>query len=144
MIIDRLDRSPLLRSDVNTTGMLYDHNTGQETPGKILKLWGDLRQKVGVIALKKKQGMKFETRAATDLYDQIRAAADELGILIYPHNGKGAGQVVAYGDDEKKGTLADVELTVVAQAIEDGSLLQFYGYGQGADQQDKAGGKAGT
>lgn len=138
MVIDRLDRAPLLRSDVSTNGMVYDQATGKETPGAILKLWAQLRQKVGVVELKQKQGMKFKTRAATDLYDKVRAAADELGILIYPHEGKSEGKVV------DSGTLADVQLYVIAQAIEDGSMLQLYGYGQGADTQDKAGGKAGT
>jgi hypothetical protein len=123
---------------VNKNGMLYDQTTGQEKPGAILRLWGELRSKVGVVELKKKNGMKFETRASTDLIDKLSQAANDLGVLIYPAGGNGKGIVV------EDGTMADVELTVVAQAIEDGSCLEFYGYGQGADTQDKAGGKAGT
>lgn len=141
MIVETLARAPLLRSDVDTNGMISTPDgEGNYTrrPGKILELWAALRKQVGNIELKQKPGMKFKTRAATDLYDKIRAAADDLNILIYPHEGRAEGKVV------DSGTLADVELTVVAQAIEDGSLLQFYGYGQGADTQDKAGGKAGT
>jgi hypothetical protein len=91
-----------------------------------------------VVELKKKNGMKFETRASTDLMDKLAAACNEHGVLVYPTRGNGKGTVV------EDGTLADVELVIVAQAIEDGSRLEFYGYGQGADNQDKAGGKAGT
>lgn len=138
MLIDRLDRAPLLKDDVNTNGLLYDSNTGHETPGAILKLWAEVRRRVGVIEAKRKQGMKFDTRASTDLMDKLSAACDDLGVLVYPSEGRGKGLVV------EDGTLADVELYVTVQAIEDGSMLQLYGYGQGADSQDKAGGKAGT
>lgn len=119
-------------------GMIYDTTTGRETPGLILAKWYNLRQAVGNIELKQKTGMKFKTRASTDLYDKIRAAADTEGILIYPSNGVSEGKVV------DSGTLADVELTIICQAVADGSYIELYGYGQGADTQDKAGGKAGT
>ncbi len=119
-------------------GMLYDPETGRHTPGKILQLWAAVRAQVGVIEAKRKQGMKFDTRASTDLMDKLSQACNDHGVLLYPARGNGRGLVV------EDGTLADVELTVVAQAIEDGSRLEFYGYGQGADNQDKAGGKAGT
>jgi hypothetical protein len=137
MIIECLERAPLLRSDVDFNGMVRDAD-GNYKPGRILELWVQLRKRVGVVALKKKNGMKFETRAATDTYDQVREAADELGILIYPHEGKGEGKVV------DSGTLCDVTLNIICQAIEDGSCISIFGYGQGADTQDKAGGKAGT
>jgi hypothetical protein len=121
-----------------SNGMLYDPVTGHEKPGAILKLWDAVRKQVGVVELKKKNGMKFETRASTDLMDKLSQALNDHGVLVYPTSGSGKGLVV------EDGTLADVELTIVAQAIEDGSRLEFYGYGQGADTQDKAGGKAGT
>jgi hypothetical protein len=119
-------------------GMLYDVTNGGTKPGAILKLWAAVRAQVGVIEAKRKQGMKFDTRASTDLMDKLSQACNDHGVLLYPARGSGKGLVV------ENGTLADVELTVVAQAIEDGSRLEFYGYGQGADSQDKAGGKAGT
>lgn len=138
MIIETLDRAPLLRSDVNRNGMLYKEGSEVLMPGAILKKWLEIRKAVGNIELKQKQGMKFKTRAAVDMYDKVRIAADEQGVLIYPHEGKGEGKVV------ESGTLCDVELTIIAQAVEDGSCLQIWGFGQGADTQDKAGGKAGT
>lgn len=121
-----------------SNGMIYDPNTGRETPGAILQLWAKVRAAVGVVELKKKNGMKFETRASTDLMDKLAAACAEHGVLVYP--GRGTGKSVLADN----GTMADVELVVVAQAIEDGSRIEFFGYGQGADTQDKAGGKAGT
>ncbi len=136
MLIETVDRAPYVKDDMNTDGMIYDEKGFH--PGAILKKWFELRQLVGNVALKQKPGMKFKTRAATDTYDQIRAAADELGILIYPAEGKGSLQVV------DNGTLCGVELTIYAQAVEDGSTLAIYGFGLGADSQDKAGGKAGT
>ncbi len=119
-------------------GMLYDTVKGETRPGKILELWAKVRAQVGVVEAKRKQGMKFDTRASTDLMDKLSQACNDHGVLVYPTRGNSKGIVV------EDGTLADVELTVVAQAIEDGSRLEFYGYGQGADNQDKAGGKAGT
>lgn len=119
-------------------GMIYDTVTGKETPGLILRKWFNIRQAVGNIELKQKTGMKFKTRASTDLYDKIRVAADTEQVLIYSASGESEGKVV------DSGTLADVELTIICQAVEDGSYIELYGYGQGADTQDKAGGKAGT
>lgn len=108
------------------------------TPGKILGLWLALRKRVGVLEAKKKDGVRFKVRDSNELVDQIRDHANELGILIYPAQVEAKGQVV------EDGTQADVTILVVAQAVEDGSKLGLMGYGQGADQQDKAGGKAGT
>ena len=142
MVIKDLGRAPLLKDTVNRNGMIYDQATGQERPGDILKLWVDLRQLVGNIALAQKAGMKFATRAATETYDKVREAADHLGVLIYPHEGTGKGQIIE--GERNPGTMADVELTIIAQAISDGSCIAIFGYGQGADTQDKAGGKAGT
>lgn len=121
-----------------SNGMIYDPTTGKDAPGAILGLWLQLRKQVGNVALKQKPGMKFKTRAATDTYDQVRAAADELGILIYPTEAKGEGKVI------DSGTLCDVTLNIVCQAVSDGSSIVIAGYGLGADTQDKAGGKAGT
>ena len=50
-------------------GMLYDGD--KVVPGKILALWVELRKRVGIVELKKKNGMKFETRASTDLMDKL-------------------------------------------------------------------------
>lgn len=111
---------------------------GTYGPGTILQKWASIRSAVGIVEAKRKPGMKFDTRASTDLMDKLTAACNDHGVLVYPASGAGKGTVV------EEGTFADVELTIVAQAIEDGSALQFYGYGQGADNQDKAGGKAGT
>lgn len=118
-------------------GMLYGPN-GEEKPGAILGLWLELRKKVGVVEAKKKEGVKFKVRSAEDLIDKIRATANKLGILIYPRTVTGKGHVV------EDGTLAEQTVQVHAQAVEDGSILAFEGFGLGADNQDKAGGKAGT
>lgn len=117
-------------------GML--HTAEGEKPGDILKLWLELRKAVGTVEAKKKDGVKFKVRSAEDLIDKIRAKSNELGILIYPRASNGKGHVV------EDGTLAEQVLTVHAQAVSDGSILAFEGFGLGADNQDKAGGKAGT
>lgn len=111
---------------------------GEYVPGAILGLWLELRKHVGVVAAKKKEGVKFKVRSAEDLIDKIREKANKLGILIYPARASGKGHVV------EDGTLAEQELVVQVQAVEDGSILRFAGFGLGADTQDKAGGKAGT
>jgi hypothetical protein len=119
--------------------MIEDDN-GVRKPGAILKLWHELRARVGVLEAKTKQGVKFKVRYAEELYDKVAQAANDLGILVYPCplGSLGKGHVV------DSGTLAEVSLHVVCQAIEDGSRMSIWGFGLGADNQDKAGGKAGT
>jgi ERF superfamily len=111
---------------------------GSSKPGEILALWAELRKAVGTVEAKKKEGVKFKVRSAEDLIDKVRGKANELGILIYPHTVSGKGHVV------EDGTLAELNMVVAAQAVSDGSILTFEGFGLGADNQDKAGGKAGT
>lgn len=122
---------------------MYDGmiRVGDESkPGAILKLWGALRSSVGLLEAKTKDKVRFKVRSADELYDKLNAAANDLGILIYPCPALSSGR----GHAVDGGTMAEVGLHVVAQAIEDGSRLSFWGFGLGADQQDKAGGKAGT
>jgi hypothetical protein len=122
-----------------SNGMIWDRESNTEKPGAILKAWADVREAVGVVEQKRKPGMKFDTRASTDLIDKLNVACNKAGVLVYPSRGTATGGLLDTG-----GTSANIELVVVAQAIEDGSRLEFYGYGQGVDNQDKAGGKAGT
>jgi hypothetical protein len=138
VVIETTDRAPYQRVDEMYDGMI--DIDGQRKPGAILKLWHDLRGLVGVLEAKTKQGVKFKVRSAEDLYDKVAKAANHLGILIYPvpEGSSGKGHIV------DSGTLAEVSLHVVCQAIEDGSRLSLWGFGLGADNQDKAGGKAGT
>jgi hypothetical protein len=70
--------------------------------------------------------------------DKIRPIANELGLLIYPCRAEGKGHVV------DNGTLAEVTLTIRVQDAETGDYIEVAGFGLGADNQDKAGGKAGT
>lgn len=104
----------------------------------IYSLLAQLRREAGVLKAKKKEGVKFKVRSAEDLNDKIRGKAIELGILIYPVHAFGKGYPV------EDGTLAEVNLTLRIQAISDGSYIDVCGFGLGADNQDKAGGKAGT
>lgn len=130
-----------------------------QAPGAILGLWLELRKRTGVLAAKKKKAAdgekvpRFAIRSAEELIDKIREHANDLGILIYPGPPMGAqgsmmpmssAGTTGRGHVVEDGTLAEVTLTVIAQAIEDGSRLAFGGFGLGADNQDKAGGKAGT
>lgn len=108
-------------------------------PGRILQQWRELVARTDSLPRKKKEGVRFLVRSAEDLIDKLRELSNSLGIIIYPGvatNGKGA---VIDG-----GTMADVNMVLIAQSVEDGSMLAFGGYGQGADSQDKAGGKAMT
>lgn len=107
-------------------------------PGAVLRLLGELRQKVGTLKAKKKEGVKFKVRSLDELVDKVRQPALDLGLLIYPVAATGQGHVV------EDGTLAECNLTVRIQAVEDGSYLDVAGFGLGADSQDKAGGKAGS
>ena len=113
-------------------------------PGAILGLWHQLVARTDSLPQREKADgrggkLKFKVRDATELIDKLRALTNSLGIIIYPGVAThGEGKVV------EDGTLADVNLVLIAQAVEDGSMLGFGAYGQGSDNQDKAGGKAGT
>lgn len=108
-------------------------------PGRILQLWRELVQHTDALPRRDKPGVKFKVRDASELIDKVREASNSLGILIYPGMGTEGKGIVT-----DNGTLADVNMVLIAQAVEDGSLLAFAGYGQGADSQDKAGGKGMT
>lgn len=137
VMIERLDKAPLLGEYEMFDGMIQAAD-GTTRPGAILRLWLELRRMVGTVEAKTKTGVKFKVRASEDLIDKVSVAANELGILIYPAEVEAKGHVV------DSGTLAETTIMVIAQAVEDGSKLAFEGYGLGADNQDKAGGKAGT
>lgn len=100
--------------------------------------WAELRSAVGVLAAKKKDGVRFKVRSADELCDRIRPVANRLGLLIYPVRAEGKCILV------EDGTLAEVTVTLRIEALEDGSFFDIQGFGLGADSQDKAGGKAGT
>lgn len=143
LILDA-NKSPLPDARLDTPNKLGRTVNGMirtaegDKPGAILGLWLELRKSVGTVEAKKKDGVKFKVRSAEDLIDKVRSKANELGILIYPRVKTAKGHVV------EDGTLAEQELEIWAQAVEDGSQLMFGGFGLGADNQDKAGGKAGT
>jgi hypothetical protein len=108
-------------------------------PGAILRQWAELVRNTDSLPRRDKPGVKFKVRDASELVDKLRVITNSLGIIIYPGVAThGEGKVV------EDGTLADVNMVLIAQSTEDGSMLGFGGYGQGADNQDKAGGKAMT
>lgn len=111
---------------------------GTNDTNLVLGKLAELRKRVGVLKAKKKDGVRFKVRSADELSDRIRPVADGLGLLIYPIRADGTGHVV------EDGTLASVNIVLRIQAVEDGSYVDVAGYGLGADNQDKAGGKAGT
>lgn len=106
--------------------------------GDILAAFQKLRKLVGNIKAKKKEGVKFKVRSAEDLSDKLRKAEEEAGTLSYPVMAEGTGFAV------EDGTLASVNLVIRVKAVSDGSYLDIAGFGLGADNQDKAGGKAMT
>lgn len=97
-----------------------------------------LRASVGGLKAKiKRDGPSFAVKSAAELVAKVRTAADELGLVMIPVI------VSAKSLDVAKGTGADVVMTIRVCAA-DGSYMDLGGYGQGADSQDKAGGKAVT
>lgn len=124
------------------TGLVAEEETWY--PGRILQLWREVVAQTDALPPREKPDgrggkLKFKVRDAMELIDKLRALTNTLGIIIYPGVGTNGKGLVS-----DAGTLADVNMMLVAQAVEDGSLLVFAGYGQGADNQDKAGGKAMT
>jgi hypothetical protein len=108
------------------------------TAPAVYGLLATLRKEVGNLKAKKKEGVKFKVRSAEDLNDKIRGVALDLGLLIYPVKAQGQAFVV------EDGTMASVNLTLRIQAVSDQSYIDVESFGLGADNQDKAGGKANT
>lgn len=106
--------------------------------GDVLQKIADVRKALGNLKAKKKDGVKFKVRSAEELNDKLRPLAIEHGLLIYPTTVLGSGYPV------EDGTLASINLTIRIQALSDGSYIDVAGFGLGADNQDKAGGKAMT
>jgi hypothetical protein len=142
VMMDKFENLNGMLREVKTTS---DPETGVSTtvdhwvPGRILQQWRELIARTDALPRKEKKGVKFLVRSAEDLIDKLRSLSNSLGIIIYPGIAtRGTGFIV------EDGTLADVNMVLIAQSVEDGSMLAFGGYGQGADSQDKAGGKAMT
>jgi hypothetical protein len=106
--------------------------------GLVFKKFAEVRSEVGVLKAKKKDGVKFKVRSADELADRLRPELEAKGLLVYPVQVVGRGHVV------DSGTLAEATVTLRVLCIEDGSYFDIQGFGLGADNQDKAGGKAGT
>ncbi len=134
MIILNWNLAPQPKKD----DMLTDDGMVDGKPGAILAKWHRIRNTIGTVAKVKKEGMKFATLNNETVTDLVRAATDKEGVLVYPYST--AGTALAVED----GTMCGVNITFRVQAIEDGSYIQIAGFGEGADSQDKAGGKAGT
>lgn len=104
-----------------------------------------LRKKIGGLKAEKKGGVQFPVKSAKDLMDKLRKAADELNMPM-----AGAPVAMEYSerptraaDGTDKGTIVTCKTTVRFMS-DDGSYVDFTGFGQGGDTQDKAGGKAST
>jgi len=131
---------------INDRGIVYDDEYGPMTcrPGAILALMVELRKRCGVLKAVEKDGVRFKVRSADTLVDRLRGICNDLGILIYPVQSVGKGEVIEGNKPGSHGTMAEVQVRIRIQAVEDASYIDVAGYGQGADSQDKAGGKAGT
>lgn len=98
-----------------------------------------LRKKIGGLKAEKKGGVMFPVKSAKDLMVKLRDAADELGMPM-----AGAPVDMKFQDRATdKGTIVSCKVTVRFMS-DDGSFVDFVGFGQGGDTQDKAGGKAST
>lgn len=98
-----------------------------------------LRKKIGGLKAEKKGGVMFPVKSAKDLMDKLRKAADELNMPM-----AGAPVAMEFSDRATdKGTIVTCKTTVRFMS-DDGSYVDFTGFGQGGDTQDKAGGKAST
>jgi hypothetical protein len=107
-------------------------------PPQIGKKLKKLRRIVGGLKAEEKDGVAFKVKSAATLMKRVRRGLDRLDLNLIPYT------VDAKSLDVAKGTGAAVTTTFMIQDLEDGSFQLFAGYGQGADSQDKAGGKAFT
>lgn len=133
-----------------------------------------LRKKIGGLKAEKKGGVMFPVKSAKDLMIKLRDAADELQMpmagapiaMDYQERALSLGSAdevttrttfseKTTDDDaselvksetkrtERPSTIVTCRVTVRFMS-DDGSYVDFVGFGQGGDTQDKAGGKAST
>lgn len=120
-------------------------------PGKILQDIIALRKLVGGLKAEKKEGgPRFAVKDARVLMEALRRAGDELGMPIVAGT---VAQVVTHHEikettpdqyGKQKLVTAVHCVSTIRFTSSDGSYLDFVGSGHGADDQDKAGGKAST
>ncbi|MBA2630531.1 MAG: hypothetical protein H0U84_05875 [Thermoleophilaceae bacterium] len=106
----------------------------------------ELRKLVGGLEARKVAGgPRFAIKSAKDLMDKLRDALDALEMVDFPVNLVGGNVPLGVDEDGAalEGTLAFLMATIRIGAP-DGSYIDIVGAGHGADQQDKAGGKAST
>ena len=109
-----------------------------ETPPQIHQRLLDIRKSVGGLKARQQQnGPRFAIKSAKELMDKIRTAIDAAECHCF------VAGMEARPMEVESGTSASVRATVCIGAP-DGSFITLQGYGQGADRDDKAGGKAST
>lgn len=118
--------------------------------GKILSDLVAFRKLVGGLKAEQRQGVMYKVKDASALMDKIRAAADELGMVMagapisstsfdipgFQVFNKNANQMVSQ--------LVVHTTATVRFMSSDGSYVDFVGSGHGSSNDDKAGGKAST
>lgn len=110
----------------------------KQTPPDIHQKLLDIRRAIGGLKAETKAGgPRFAVKSSKDLIIKLRDALDKTGCH---------GMMVrcdAKSIESETGTAAEARVTMRVCAP-DGSYVDFEGYGQGADRDDKAGGKAVT
>lgn len=118
-------------------------------PGKILSDLKALRDEVGNLEAKKRDGVMYKVKSFEELDEKLRLAADKLGM---PMAGSPVAQTVThYTPIEGVNRNGQPQITFVVHCIctvrfmsDDGSYVDFVGSGHGGGTDDKSGGKAST
>lgn len=112
-----------------------------DTAPQIASRLVELRREVGGLKAEvQRGGPRFAIKSSKELMGKLRDALDKLGLVDFVCSMTGGN--IPLGDDTD-GTLAFLMATVRIGAP-DGSFAELVGAGHGADQQDKAAGKAST
>lgn len=104
-----------------------------------------IRKHIGHLVAKKGSESRapYPVKSAKELSPRFQAALNEYNATYGPVAQTVNWQLMAPNEKGKQGTVAVVEATYRLTA-EDGSFIEFRGLGMGADESDKAVGKAST
>lgn len=138
-----------MSTSTNNYSVPIDSHLVRGEPGKILSDLKALRDEVGNLEAKKRDGVMYKVKSFEELDVKLRLAADKLGM---PMAGSPVAQSVThYTPIEGVNRNGQPQITFVVHCIstvrfmsDDGSYVDFVGSGHGGGTDDKSGGKAST
>lgn len=118
---------------------------GNGNPGKILEDLPKLRDHIGGLVARQRNGVMYNVKSAKELVIKMREAADELGMVMVAAPVDIKIEHLPMMKDSKDRDVLVCSVTGTYRFMSsDGSYVDYIGIGYGTSNDDKAAGKAST